>query len=116
MNKFFVNRNIVSGIIHRGGTIIGSARCLDFRERPGRLQAAKNLIDKSITNLVVIGGDGRHSAAGAVGGGFRVCFHTVDDKEEDIRVAAGVTLEGLLAHLDGSMVVREAADVDSGPH
>ena len=63
MNKFFVYRNIVSGIIHRGGTIIGSARCLDFRERPGRLQAAKNLIDKSITNLVVIGGDGSLTGA-----------------------------------------------------
>ena len=46
------------GIIHRGGTVIGSARCLDFRERAGRLKAAKNLIEKGITNLVVIGGDG----------------------------------------------------------
>ena len=48
----------VSGIIHRGGTVIGSARCKDFREREGRLKAAKNLIDRGITNLVVIGGDG----------------------------------------------------------
>ena len=49
---------VVLGIIHRGGTVIGSARCLDFRERAGRLKAAKNLIEKGITNLVVIGGDG----------------------------------------------------------
>merc|ERR1719392_141108 len=53
----------VSGIIHRGGTVIGSARCLDFRERSGRLKAAKNLIDKGITNLVVIGGDGSLTGA-----------------------------------------------------
>ena len=53
----------VSGIIHRGGTVIGSARCLDFRERAGRLKAAKNLIDKGITNLVVIGGDGSLTGA-----------------------------------------------------
>jgi len=53
----------VSGIIHRGGTVIGSARCQDFRDRAGRLQAAKNLIDKSITNLVVIGGDGSLTGA-----------------------------------------------------
>ena len=52
-----------SGIIHRGGTVIGSARCLDFRERAGRLKAAKNLIDKGITNLVVIGGDGSLTGA-----------------------------------------------------
>jgi 6-phosphofructokinase 1 len=45
----------VSGIIHMGGTIIGSARCLEFRQRDGRLRAAKNLVERSITNLVVIG-------------------------------------------------------------
>jgi len=53
----------VSGIIHRGGTIIGSARCQDFRERAGRLRAASNLIKKGITNLVVIGGDGSLTGA-----------------------------------------------------
>lgn len=46
------NWSSVSSIIHRGGTVIGSARCSDFRERPGRLTAAKNLIDRGITNLV----------------------------------------------------------------
>ena len=53
----------VSGIIHKGGTVIGSARCMDFRERHGRLKAAKNLIEKDITNLVVIGGDGSLTGA-----------------------------------------------------
>jgi len=28
---------------------------MEFRQREGRLRAAKNLIDRSITNLVVIG-------------------------------------------------------------
>lgn len=53
----------VSSIIHRGGTIIGSARCQDFRERAGRLKAAHNLIQRGITNLVVIGGDGSLTGA-----------------------------------------------------
>ncbi|XP_018495778.1 ATP-dependent 6-phosphofructokinase [Galendromus occidentalis] len=53
----------VSGIIHKGGTIIGSARCKDFRERQGRLRAAHNLIKHGITNLVVIGGDGSLTGA-----------------------------------------------------
>lgn len=53
----------VSGIIHLGGTIIGSARCMAFREREGRLKAAKNLVDRNITNLVVIGGDGSLTGA-----------------------------------------------------
>ena len=53
----------VSGIIHKGGTIIGSARCKNFRERHGSLKAARNLIKKEITNLVVIGGDGSLTGA-----------------------------------------------------
>ncbi|XP_034252702.1 ATP-dependent 6-phosphofructokinase isoform X7 [Thrips palmi] len=57
------NWSSVSSIIHRGGTVIGSARCSDFRDRPGRLKAAKNLVDRGITNLVVIGGDGSLTGA-----------------------------------------------------
>lgn len=53
----------VSGIIHKGGTVIGSARCKDFRTHEGRLKAAKNLVDRGITNLVVIGGDGSLTGA-----------------------------------------------------
>ncbi|XP_053962277.1 ATP-dependent 6-phosphofructokinase isoform X1 [Anastrepha ludens] len=58
----------VSSIIHRGGTVIGSARCAEFRERAGRLKAAYNLIQKGISNLVVIGGDGSLTGAN--------CFRT----------------------------------------
>ena len=53
----------MSGIIHKGGTVIGSARCADFRKREGRLKAAENLIARNITNLVVIGGDGSLTGA-----------------------------------------------------
>lgn len=47
----------------QGGTVIGSARCKDFRDREGRLKAAKNLVDHKITNLVCIGGDGSLTGA-----------------------------------------------------
>lgn len=53
----------VSHIIHKGGTVIGSARCMDFKERSGRLKAAYNLVQHGITNLVVIGGDGSLTGA-----------------------------------------------------
>jgi len=43
--------------------VIGSARCAAFRTLEGRLQAAQNLIDHGITNLVVIGGDGSLTGA-----------------------------------------------------
>jgi 6-phosphofructokinase 1 len=53
----------VGGIIHRGGTVLGSARSKDFREEEGMIKAAFNLVQKGITNLIVIGGDGSLSGA-----------------------------------------------------
>jgi 6-phosphofructokinase 1 len=53
----------VGGIIHRGGTIIGTARCAAFRTREGRLRAARNLLEHEIDSLVVIGGDGSLTGA-----------------------------------------------------
>ncbi|KAG9510007.1 ATP-dependent 6-phosphofructokinase, partial [Fragariocoptes setiger] len=53
----------VSHMMHKGGTVIGSARCAEFRERAGRLKAAYNLVQYGITNLVVIGGDGSLTGA-----------------------------------------------------
>lgn len=47
----------------QGGTIIGSARCKAFRTREGRLSAACNLVQRGITNLCVIGGDGSLTGA-----------------------------------------------------
>jgi len=48
----------VGSILHRGGTVIGTFRSKDFRERSGRKQAAANLLAHGIDRLVVIGGDG----------------------------------------------------------
>lgn len=53
----------VGGILHLGGTVIGSARCPAFRERAGRLRAAKNLVQRGIDGLVAIGGDGSLTGA-----------------------------------------------------
>ncbi len=53
----------VGGIQHRGGTVIGSARCAEFRTREGRLKAAYNLVTHGINALVIIGGDGSLTGA-----------------------------------------------------
>nr|XP_039266931.1 ATP-dependent 6-phosphofructokinase, muscle type-like [Styela clava] len=53
----------VSGILQLGGTVIGSARCQEFRERSGRLKAAYNLVSRGITNICAIGGDGSLTGA-----------------------------------------------------
>ncbi|MBE6379560.1 MAG: 6-phosphofructokinase [Lentisphaerae bacterium] len=56
----------VSNIIQLGGTVIGTARSAEFRERSGRLKAARNLLEHNIDKLVVIGGDGSLSGAEAL--------------------------------------------------
>ena len=43
----------VSGIIGLGGTLIGTARSPEFRERSGRLIAARNLVVRGIDRLIV---------------------------------------------------------------
>ena len=53
----------VGGILQLGGTVIGSARCEEFRTRDGRRQAAKNLVKAGIDGLIVIGGDGSLTGA-----------------------------------------------------
>ncbi|XP_039522463.1 ATP-dependent 6-phosphofructokinase, platelet type isoform X8 [Pimephales promelas] len=53
----------VSSMLQVGGTVIGSARCKDFRTHEGRLKAAHNLVKRGITNLCVIGGDGSLTGA-----------------------------------------------------
>jgi 6-phosphofructokinase 1 len=65
-----INNNIipmgsrsVSNIIHLGGTILKTARCLDFKTEEGMKIAYDNLKSNEIDGLVVIGGDGTFTGA-----------------------------------------------------
>ncbi len=53
----------VSNIIQHGGTIIKTARCLEFQTPEGRKQAYDNLQKEGIDGLIVIGGDGTFTGA-----------------------------------------------------
>lgn len=53
----------VRGYLSRGGTLIGTKRCMEFYERPGRLTAAKNMVEKGIDALIICGGDGSLTGA-----------------------------------------------------
>lgn len=53
----------VRGFLSEGGTNIGTARCMEFKERWGRLKGCKNLIDAGIDGLIVCGGDGSLTGA-----------------------------------------------------
>ncbi|MDL2251303.1 6-phosphofructokinase [Odoribacter sp. OttesenSCG-928-J03] len=53
----------VSNIIQRGGTILKTARSMEFKTVEGRKKAAQNLKKHKIDALVVIGGDGSFTGA-----------------------------------------------------
>ncbi len=58
-----MNSRSVSDIIHRGGTILKTARCPEFKEVEYQKQAADTLQAYGIDSLIVIGGDGSFRGA-----------------------------------------------------
>lgn len=54
----------VSGILHRGGTFLQSARSMEFKTPEGQQKALENLRSMGLEGLVILGGDG--SLAGAL--------------------------------------------------
>ena len=59
-----MNVRSVSEIIHRGGTILYTARCLEFKTKEGQDKGAAKCRELGIDALVVIGGDGSLTGAG----------------------------------------------------
>jgi 6-phosphofructokinase 1 len=97
----------VGGILHKGGTVIGTARSKDFRERSGRLRAAKNLLLRSIDNLVVIGGDGSLSGADELRAEWpSLLKELLDSKEitpEQAQRCPEITIVGLVGSIDNDL-------------
>lgn len=60
--KKFTARS-VNNIVNKGGTLLKSARSLEFRTPEGRMKAHENLLENNIDALVVIGGDGSFTGA-----------------------------------------------------
>ena len=56
----------VANIIQRGGTILGTARCLEFKEPEVQAKAAEICRKHGIDGIVVIGGDGSYRGAQAL--------------------------------------------------
>ncbi len=58
-----MERHHVSRVINRGGTMLGSARYPEFKEKRYQEKAAENLTKRGVTGLVVLGGDGSFKGA-----------------------------------------------------
>src|SRR3989339_1176997 len=61
-----LNLKSVGGIINKGGTILHTHRCPEFKDSRVRQTGYKNLAEHGIDGLVVIGGDGSLAAANVV--------------------------------------------------
>ncbi|XP_063715352.1 ATP-dependent 6-phosphofructokinase, muscle type-like [Symsagittifera roscoffensis] len=105
----------VSNIMQMGGTVIGSARCKDFRERPGRLKAAANLVKRRIFNLVVIGGDGSLTGANTFREEWSGLTKELNEKgvlnADDMGLCSQLNIVGIVGSIDNDFC---GSDMDIG--
>jgi 6-phosphofructokinase 1 len=95
----------VSGIIERGGTILGTARCPEFHDLNGRRKALRSLNRFGIDGLVVIGGNGSLTGALEL---WRMDFPTIgipstidnDINGTDISIGVDTALNTILDAID----------------
>ncbi|RYP45903.1 hypothetical protein DL768_007807 [Monosporascus sp. mg162] len=102
----------VRGFLSEGGTLIGTARCMAFFERPGRLTAAKNLVLNGIDALIICGGDGSLTGADK----FRAEWPSLLDelvstqqlKPEQVAPFKHLNLVGLVGSIDNDLSGTDA--------
>ncbi|GAB93095.1 6-phosphofructokinase [Gordonia rhizosphera] len=95
------------GILHKGGTAIGTARSQKFRTREGRRAAARNMLERGIDALVVIGGDGSLTGANMFRAEWAELLAELVDAGEVTRDVADahpfLRLVGLVGSIDNDM-------------
>lgn len=102
-----MNWEDVRGWLSEGGTLIGTARSKEFRERWGRKQAAGNLISEGIDALIVCGGDGSLTGADL----FRSEWPSLVEElvkdgkftKEQVEPYQNLTIVGLVGSIDNDM-------------
>jgi 6-phosphofructokinase 1 len=103
-----LNWDSVGGIIHKGGTIIGTARSDEFRTREGRLKAARNLLEHEIDSLVIIGGDGSLTGANIFRQEWKdLCKELVENNLIPAEIAnrhPNLFIAGLVGSIDNDMI------------
>ncbi|MGA9352001.1 MAG: 6-phosphofructokinase [Anaerolineae bacterium] len=95
----------VGGIIQQGGTVLGSARCPEFKTEEGRLKALRTLHQHDIEALVIMGGNGSQTGAyGLSQMGFPVVgvASTIDNDlyGTDISIGVDTALDVALEAID----------------
>lgn len=104
--------NDVRGWLSEGGTLIGTARCMAFFERAGRLAAARNLIKEGIDAVIICGGDGSLTGADR----FRAEWPSLLDElvangeytEEQLSPHRHLNIVGLVGSIDNDLSGTDA--------
>jgi 6-phosphofructokinase 1 len=102
----------VRGFLSKGGTLIGTARCMSFMERAGRLQAAKNMVLCGMDALVICGGDGSLTGADKFRSEWPSLIaelvSTGQMKEEDVEPYKHLNIVGLVGSIDNDLSGTDA--------
>ncbi len=98
--------------LSQGGTLIGTARCEAFKQRAGRLIAAKNLVLKGIDALIVCGGDGSLTGADTLRAEWPNLLEELvrnrELTEEQVRPFQSLKLVGLAGSIDNDLPSTDA--------
>lgn len=85
---------------------------MEFMERPGRLQAAKNMINKGIDALIIIGGDGSLTGADVFRhewpGLLEELVQTNELTEEEVQPFKHLNIVGLVGSIDNDLSMTDA--------
>lgn len=81
---FKMDERSVSDIIHRGGTVLYTARCPEFRTEEGIIKAKEKCDELGIEGLVVIGGDGSFRGAADLSAKGVLCIGIPGTIDNDI--------------------------------
>jgi len=102
----------VRGFLSRGGTLIGTKRCMEFYERPGRVKAAKNMVERGIDALIICGGDGSLTGADKFRSEWpsllEELVNTGELKQEQIEPYKHLNICGLVGSIDNDMSGTDA--------
>ncbi|CCD55558.1 hypothetical protein BofuT4_P155490.1 [Botrytis cinerea T4] len=102
----------VRGWQSEGGTLIGTARCMAFYERPGRLQAAKNMVLNGIDALIICGGDGSLTGADKFRAEWPGLIKELIEKkelsEQQVAPFKNLNIVGLVGSIDNDMSGTDA--------
>jgi 6-phosphofructokinase 1 len=114
-----IDRSRLGGLMHRGGTILGTGRSKELREPEGQERAVRRLKEAEVEGLLIIGGGGSLTSAKAMGeAGIKAVGvpATIDNDILGTELAIGVdtaidTAVEAIDHIRGTAISHNRAHI-----